>query len=179
MKFPDAFDFRVDNLTPTASDTYKTQLHNALRSFEVLDCLERDAPTMQEVAQANPDASGDEVLQAYNAVMVFRQKSQKSFDIAAPKLAACILRKPLTLSEITQINLWSSTSEALMLYDWIMTNLDISIGKPQDLIRAQYATDGCATLPPLPCRCLVPDTMLSQDDAACRQHEKTLPHSQP
>ena len=51
-----------------------------------------------------------------------RSESQKSFDIAAPKLAACILRKPLTLSEITQINLWSSTSEALMLYDWIMTN---------------------------------------------------------
>ena len=96
VKLPDPFDFRVDILVPTSSDTFKTNLQNALRSIEVLDDLERDAPTMQEVASANPRASGDEVVQAIEAVMLSRQKN---FRVAAPKLAACISRKSLTLSE--------------------------------------------------------------------------------
>ena len=36
MKLPDPFDFRVDILIPTATDTFKTHLLNALRSIEVL-----------------------------------------------------------------------------------------------------------------------------------------------
>ena len=77
---------------------------------------------------------------------------QRAFINAAPKLAACISRKSLTLSEINQINKWSTTGAAVQLYDWILTNLDLSIGKPQDLIRAQYAslqvapTDSMATV---------------------------------
>ena len=100
VKLPDPFDFRVDILVPTSSDTFKTTLQNALRSIEVLDDLERDAPTMQDVSIANPSATGvetgAEVVQALEAVMLSRQKN---FRVAAPKLAACISRKSLTLSE--------------------------------------------------------------------------------
>ena len=131
-KFPVAFDFRSDIMVPTASDTFLTQLQNSLRSYQLLDEIEREAPTMQQVASDNPGATGAEVVQAVEAVMMSRQRA---FVIAAPKLAACISRKSLTLSEINQINRWSTTGAAVQLYDWILTNLDLSIGKPQDLIR--------------------------------------------
>ena len=149
QKFPEPFDFRSDIMVPTASDTFLTNLQTSLRSYEMLDAIEREAPTLQEVSNDNPGATGAEVMQAVEAVIVSRQKA---FNIAAPKLAACISRKSLTLSEINQINRWSTTGAAVQLYDWILTNLDLSIGKPQDLIRAQYAslqvapTDSMATV---------------------------------
>ncbi len=98
--YPKPFDIRHDIFVPGNSTKFRQQLRAALSTRGFLRHLEEAAPTAQDIATANPAASGAEVLEALQEALDMRQTAHNT---AAAQLPETLKSESLNLQERTTL----------------------------------------------------------------------------
>ena len=124
-EWPKTFDTRNDIFVPGKVDTFIRELRAALQTRGLLDSIEQRAPTLQEIASFNPNATGDQVSDMYDIVMATRHKAHVA---AAAKLPSVIKLDSLTHLEMKEINELANSDDAPGLYTSVKLEDRVVVG---------------------------------------------------
>ena len=133
---PKDFDLEHDILVPGKATNFQRQVKSGLRSRDLLSAIVERQPTLQQVADANPDLSGAEVSAALDNILMLRHKRLGQ---VADLMPSTIRLSSLQLMEQEQFNKLVASGDGAGVYLFLMVRTDVSRGKPQDLLRTKYA----------------------------------------
>ena len=84
-KGPEVLDIINDIFIPGKTETFKSQLRAFLGSREIMWVITERPPTMYGIAETNPQASSEQVQDAFDMIMTARQGAATKLSVLLPQ----------------------------------------------------------------------------------------------
>ena len=134
-KWPEGFDMEHDIFVPGKVEEFHRLLTAALRSRGLLQTIHERETTLEEMIDSNPDELPDDIVDAYDAIMVQRAKA---FGTVADNMPRCTKMSSLGMHEASELTALAVSGDGLAVYCRVLEMTDIRGGIVQDRLQIKY-----------------------------------------